>query len=133
MISDIDLSPATGEEDIVNIFIVYKLSSFGGTYCTRCGLFGHEDGFFDKFISFVPSGDIIISATTNDHIVIGQNAVNGRSAIAAYQTKANCGEFNEWICLSVHWNLHSETSYVYCNDKNLKLILRHVLVWGQPN
>ena len=119
MISDIDLNAAAGELDIVNIFIVYKLSSFGGSYWTHCGLFGHDDSASDKFISFGPIGDLIVSATTNDHIVIGQNNVNGRTPITDYKIKANAGELNKWICLSVQWNLPSESSYVYCNDKKL--------------
>ena len=119
MISDIDLNVASGEEDIVNIFIVYKLSSLSGSYLTRCGLFGHDNTNVKKFISFSPQGDLIVSGSLNDHIVIGQNTTNGRSPIAAYKTKANCGEFNKWIGLSVHWNLVNEKSYVYCNGKKL--------------
>ena len=119
MISDINLNPGSGEEDIANSFIVYKISQFGGTYWTRCGLFGHDNSAFDKFISFSPSGDLIVYAITNDHVVIGENATNGRSPIAPYKTKANAGELNKWVCLSVHWNLPSETSYVYCNGQKL--------------
>ena len=119
MISDIDLNPASGEEDIVNIFSVCKISQFGGSYWARCGRFGHDNSFFDKFVSFSPSGDLIVSATTNDHIAIGQNATNGRTPIAPYKTMANAGELDKWICLSIHWNLPIETSYVYCNGKKL--------------
>ena len=32
MISNIDFNPASGQDDIVNIFIVYKLNSFSGSY-----------------------------------------------------------------------------------------------------
>ena len=119
IISNIDLNAASGKEDIVNVFIVYNLSSFSGTYWCRCGLFGHDNGGFDKFIAFSPQGDLIVSGATNDHIVIGQNTTNGRSPISDYQTKANAGELNKWICLSIHWNIPTETSYVYCNGKKL--------------
>ena len=119
MISDINLNPANGEEDIVNVFIVYNISSFSGSYWCRCGLCGHDDSAFDKFIAFSTHGDLIVSGTVNDHIVVGQNTTNGRQVIAPYKTKANAGELNKWICLSVHWNIPSETSYVYCNGKKL--------------
>ena len=119
MISDINLNVNAGEEDIVNVFIVYNISLFSGTYWCRCGLFGHDNGQFDKFVAFSPQGDLIISGTINDHIVIGKNNTNGRSPIADYKSKANAGELNKWICLSVHWNISSEKSYVYCNGKKL--------------
>ena len=119
MISDINLNVSTGEEDIINIFIVYNISNFSGTYWCRASLFGHDDGGFDAFVTFSPQGDLIVSKTTNDHIVIGKNTTNGRTPIADYQSKANAGELNKWICLSVHWNIPTETSYVYCNGKKL--------------
>ena len=84
-------------------------------------MFGHDNSFFDKVISFSPNGDLIVSGTTNDHIVIGQNSTNGRSPIAPYKTKANAGELNKWVCLSVHWILPSETSYMYFNGKKLAI------------
>ena len=119
MISDINLNASAGEEDIINIFIVYYIDSFGGSYWTRCGLYGADNGGFDAFTSFSPHGDLIVSKTTNDHIVIGKSVTNGRSPIADFQNKANAGEIGKWICLSVHWNIPSETSYVYCNGKKL--------------
>ena len=121
MISNIDLNVAAGGQDIVNIFIVYKLISFTGTYWTRNGLFGHDNAGFDKFVSFGPSGDLIVAGATNDHIVIGTNFVNGRSPIANYQTKANAGELNKWYCLSIHWNVPvgANKSSVWSNGKKL--------------
>ena len=119
MISDINLNVSAGEEDIINIFIVYYIDSFGGSYWTRCGLYGADNGGFDVFTSFSPQGDLIVSKTTNDHIVIGQNITNGRTPIADYQNKANAGEIGKWICLSVHWNIPTEKSFVYCNGKML--------------
>ena len=109
MISNVYIYPASsGQDDIVNIFIVYKLLSFGGSYWTRCGLFGHDTSNFKKFVIFSPQGDLIIAETANDHIVIGaENTVNGRSTIAGYKTNANSRELNKWICLCVHWNLVS--------------------------
>ena len=51
MISSIDLNPANNEEDIVNVFIVYIISNFSGSYWCRNGLFGCDDGGFDRFIA----------------------------------------------------------------------------------
>ena len=121
MLSNIDLNVAAGEQDIVNVFIVYKLLSFTGTYWTRNGLFGHDNGSFDKFVSFGPSGDLIVAGATNDHIVIGVNQVNGKNPTANYQTNANAGALNNWICLSIHWNVPAgaNKSSVWCNGKKL--------------
>ena len=82
-------------------------------------MFGHDNSAFDKFISFSTVGDLVVSGTTNDHIVIGEHNVNGKTPITDYKTKAYAGLLNKWICLSVNWNLPSETSYVYCNGKTL--------------
>ena len=68
---------------------------------------------------FSQSGNLIVSETTNDHMVIGRNATNRRMPIADYKSKGNAGELDKWICLSVHSTLPSKTSYVYCNGKKL--------------
>ena len=74
---------------------------------------------FHTFISIGHNGDLVISSSVNDMVVVGQNTVNGCTPIAPYQTKANAGVLNQWICLSVHWNIPSETSYVHCNGKKV--------------
>ena len=102
MISDIDLNPSSGEEDIVNVCLTYKLNAFATSYWTSSGLFSHDSMGFHKFISFSHYGDLIISSTVNDMIVIGQNITNGGTPIAPYQIKANAGALHSWICLSVH-------------------------------
>ena len=117
MNSNINLNPVSGEEDIVNVFIVYKIRSFSTSYWTSSGLFGHDSMGFHKFLSFSHYGDIIISSTVNDMTVIGQNVTNGRTPISDYKSKAHAGLINQWICLSCHWNIPSEISYVYCNGK----------------
>ena len=119
MISDINLNVQSGQEDIVNVFIVYKLNSFSTSYWCSNGLFGQDNMGFHRFISFSHYGDLIISSTVNDMTVIGKNTTNGRVPISDYKTKANAGETGKWICLSCHWNIPSETSYVYCNGKNI--------------
>ena len=119
MLSDINLNVQNNDEDIVNVFVVYKINSYSTSYWTSNGLFGHDAMGFHKFISFSHYGDLIISSTVNDMTVIGKNTTNGRTPIADYQTKADAGESNKWICLSCHWNIPTETSYVYCNGKKI--------------
>ena len=55
--SNINLNPASGQADIVNVFIVYRLNSNTGSYFVRNGLFGHDNGGFDKFVTFSPNGE----------------------------------------------------------------------------
>ena len=112
MLSDIDLNPASGADDIVNIFIIYKISIFSGSYWTQLGVCGHDDSNFDKFISYY-NQNLLISGTTNDYILIGNNGTTK----AKYKNKANASELNKWICLSIHWNLPTDTSYVYINGQ----------------
>ena len=124
MVSDINLNPASGSKDIVNIFIVYRLKSFfANNYWVRNGLFGHDNGGYDKFISFSPNSELIVSGDKNNFNVIGSNPVTLKYPIAAYKTKANAGEINKWICLSVHWDNYTtpagNNSSVYCNGKKL--------------
>ena len=121
MLSNINLNPGSGQADIVNVFIVYRLNSYTGRYFIRNGLFGHDNGGFDKFVAFSPNGELVISGTPNQHIVIGQKAFNGKNAIAPYQSKANAGELNKWICLSIHWDVPggNNASEVWCNGKKL--------------
>ena len=121
MLSAINLNPGSGQADIVNIFIVYRLNSYTRSYFIRNGLFGHDNGGFDKFVAFSPNGELVISGTPNQHIVIGQKAFNGKNAIAPYQSKANAGELNKWICLSIHWDVPggNNASQVWCNGKKL--------------
>ena len=120
MLSDINLNPASGQADIVNVFIVYRLNSNLGSHF-RNGLFGHGNGGWDKFVTFSPNGELVVSGTTNDHIVIGQKAFNGKNAIAPYQSKAKASELNKWICLSIHWDVPggNNASEVWCNGKKL--------------
>ena len=115
MLSDIDLNPVAMMDDIVNIFIVYKLNSIPTHYWVN-GLFGHDDQGYDKFIGLY-TNNLIISGTVNNFINIGSGAVNGHQPHAPFKNKANASALNVWICLSVHWNVASEKSFVYINGK----------------
>ena len=113
LLSDIDLNPDVGTDDIVNIFIVYKLKSIPIHYWVN-GLCGHDNGGYDKFIGLY-TNNLIISGTVNNFINIGTGHVNGYQPHAPFKNKANASVLNVWICLSVHWNIASEKSFVYIN------------------
>ena len=125
MISDINLNKQGNNPDIVNVFIVYRIKSYNGSYWIINTIFSHDDGFFDKFIGFRPEkngcSDLIISGTQNDHIIIGINSINGLNPISTHKTNAYPGVLNKFVCLSVHWDvdLGVDGSKVYCNGKNI--------------
>ena len=122
MLSAINLNTGSGQADIVNIFIVYRLNSYTGPYGLRNGLFGHDDGAgFDKFIAFSPDKSLVIAGTTGGYTVVGPNSYSGKNPIVGYQSKANAGELNKWICLSIHWDVSggNNASEVWCNGKKL--------------
>ena len=62
--SYINLNLKSSEPDICNVFIVYRSKAFdANSYWTRNGLFGHDNGGYDKFVSFLPplSSDLVVS------------------------------------------------------------------------
>ena len=117
LLSDIDLNPAVGADDIVNIFIVYKLNTIPTHYWVN-GLFGHDNSGYDKFIGLY-TNNLIISGTVNNFINIGTGVVNGYQSHAPFKNKANASALNAWICLSVHWNVATEKSFVYINGQKI--------------
>ena len=120
MISQVNLN-----NDAVNVFVVYKLNSRGSaqSYWNN-GLFGHDNGGFDKFLA--PSAsNIVISgaADPNKCVYVGpasslQNFLN----LGDY-SENDLGELNKWHCLSVHWdnksNPKTEKSKIYWNRKHI--------------
>ena len=130
MISQIDLNPGTNQQDIVNIFIVYKLNSrLSVNYWVNNGLFGHDNGGFDKFVCFGKNGTngeeslMIAGINGADAVIIGPHRISGYNPISDYKTNANAGELNKWICLSIHWDVPGSTnkSSVWCNNQQLAL------------
>ena len=104
MISKMHLNAVVGQQDIVTAFIVYRLKSYDGNYWTCNELFGHDDGGYGTFVSFcADSGDLVVSGSVGDFIVIGGAIVNSKSPIANYPSGANAGELNKWIVLSIQW------------------------------
>lgn len=58
IISDINLNADSGHDDIVNIFIVYRLEANTTSYPANLtnSLFGHDKGGIDRFICFTKFG-----------------------------------------------------------------------------
>ena len=83
MVSDMDLNAVTGEKDIVNIFIVYRIKIYdANTYWVRNGLFRHDDRGFDKFVGFSRNSDLVVSGTTNNYMNTGSNPIQTKQPIA---------------------------------------------------
>ena len=80
MISNSNINPISGKKDIVNAFIVYKLNSVpsSGSDWLKSGLFGHDNGNYDKFVAFSNPNtrELIVSGDSGDFIVIGSNSAN---------------------------------------------------------
>ena len=83
-------------------------------------LFGHDNGGYDKFVSFLPppNSDLVVSYGGN-YATIGPTVLS--RSIGIYKKKANCSDLNKWICLSIHWNQSAETngSFVCCNGQKM--------------
>ena len=111
--------------DAVNVFIVYKLDSRGypQSYWNN-GLFGHDNGGFDKFIAHSGSNLVVSGAdSANKCVYIGPAAsLQSFSKLDDY-SENDLGELNKWHCLSVHWDNKSspktEKSKIYWNSKHI--------------
>ena len=115
MLSNINLNPGGGN-DIVHVFILFRLATHSGSNANfRNGLFGHDNGGWDKFVAFNPlaSNSLIISGTTNQKTEVGAND---------WQTNANASELNKWCCMSIHWDVPAgaKNSSCWVNGKKVK-------------
>ena len=123
MLSNIDLNPASGANDIVHVFILFRLASRAGSnQYFRNGLFGHDNGGWDKFVCFAPNtNNLIISRAVKD----GSEANGGNNiqvTVANWQTNANASELTKWHCMSIHWDVPAgaKKSSCWVNGKKLK-------------
>ena len=114
MLSNINLNPSSGASVLVHVFILFRLATMAGSnQHFRNGLFGHDNGGWDKFVSFTPTGHLIISGTVGLKTTIGVND---------WQTKANASDLNKWCCMSIHWDALAGTvgSSCWVNGKKVK-------------
>lgn len=107
---------ATGQLDIINVFMAYKLKSYYNSYWLCNGLFGYDGTGFDKFVAFHQnSGNLVVSSTTGDYITVGTTI--------PYPAGPNAGELNIRIVLSIHWDVHNtlltNQSSVWCDGVKL--------------
>ena len=117
MISDIDLNPGSGQDDIVHVFMLYILHSHSGSNAHfRNGLFGHDNGSWDKFVVFDPTNSNAMRISG----VQGANTVDVTSS--DWQSKADTSVLNKWICLSIHWDVPAGATGSSCwvNGKKVK-------------
>ena len=88
MISGIDLNPASGKDDIVHVFLLFRLHSHNGSnQYFRNGLFGHDNGGWDKFVCYRPTSDNLLIAG-----ISGADYVEVTSS--DWQTKADASVLN---------------------------------------
>ena len=124
MISNIDLNPASGAKDIVYVFILYRIHRLNGSNAYfQNGLFGHDNGGWDKFVVCKP--------TSNNLLISGiQGADNIEVTSSDWQTKADASVLNKWICLSVHWDVPAGANESSCwvNGKRSKLLVQQLLL-----
>ena len=120
MISQVNLN-----NDAVNVFIVYKLDSRGSSQSYwNNGLFGHDDGGYDKFIAYSAS-NLVVSGCQNPHkcIFFGPaSSLQSFKKLGDYSVN-DLGKLNVWHCLSVHWDNKSvsktDKSKIYWNKKHI--------------
>ena len=87
--SYINLNPKPSEYGICNVFIVYHLKAFdANTYWHRNGLFGNDNGGYDKFVSFLlpPNKDLMVIYGGN-YAMIGPTVHD--HSIGTYKNTAN--------------------------------------------
>ena len=69
LISNVNFNQISGAKDIVNIFIVYKINSYAAQVNWCNGLFGHDNGGYDKLVAFgTGSGNLGISGANPDFV-----------------------------------------------------------------
>ena len=120
MISQVDLN-----NDAVNVFVVYRLTSRGSpqSYWNN-GILGHDNGGFDKFIAYSGSNLVVSGADSiNKCVYIGPAASLQSFLTLGDYSENDLGELNKWHCLSVHWDNKSspktEKSKIYWNKKHI--------------
>ena len=120
MMSQVNLN-----NDCVNVFIVYKMTSrISPNVFWNNGLFGHDNTGYDKFVAHRQS-NLVISGAASPHncVYIGNSASLDTFMQLDDYTENDLGELNKWHCLSVHWDNKSspktEKSKIYWNRKHM--------------
>ena len=115
MNSDVNLN-----NDQVHVFILFSISTYNGSNrWFRNGLFGHDNGGWDKFVAFTANTNKLIVAGAEKDGTEMNDGYNITLGTNEWQTKANASELNKWCLLSVHWDVGAGSS-VWVNTKKLK-------------
>ena len=119
MVSQVNLN-----NDAVNVFIVYRMTSRNTQSFWTNALVGHDDGGYDKFVAYSGSNLVISGAAIPDKCVYIGPAASLQSFLTLGDYSENdLGELNVWHCLSVHWdnqsNPNTEKSKIYWNKKHI--------------
>ena len=122
MISNINLNPPSGGQDLVHVFILFKLKFRGTGQYFRNGLFGHDNGGWDKFVAFTPNTNNLIISGTNKDGSEYNGGFNAQVTASDWQTKADASELNKWCCMSIHWDVPAGNGKSSCwvNGKKVK-------------
>nr|XP_026695186.1 uncharacterized protein LOC113475330 [Ciona intestinalis] len=106
----IDLNRKRGEKDLFSVFIVYRIDTHSmDSLLPWRGLFGIDNGGFDKFIG-ITSSVLRIAGTVGN--------VKIRHTLSNADPKA----LHVWNVISVQWNVNggANASSVWCNGKLLQ-------------
>ena len=116
MISNIDLNPASGQDDVVHVFILFRLKSHSGPMHIS------ETGCLGMTIK-VGTSSSLIKPTTNNLIISGVHGVNNVEVTSSdWQSKADASVLSKWNCVSVHWDVPAGAGKSSCwvNGKKVK-------------
>ena len=120
MISQVNLN-----NDAVNVFVVYRLTSRGSpqSYWNN-GLFGIDNSGYDFFVAHCGSNLVVSGAhLTNKCVYVGPAASLQSFLQLDDYSENDLGKLNKWHCLSVHWDNKSspktEKSKIYWNKKHI--------------
>ena len=100
------ISQVNFNNDAVNVFIIYRMTSRGSLQnFWNNALLGHDNGGYDKFIAYSGSNLVISGAADPDKCVyIGPASGLQNFLTLGDYTENDLGELNVWHCLSVHWD-----------------------------
>ncbi|XP_078492092.1 uncharacterized protein LOC108949892 [Ciona intestinalis] len=109
LVTDLDLNPKQGAKESFTVFIVYQLTSHTSDILLPWrGLFGHDNGGWDKFVA-ISAGTLHISGTI------------GSIQITSFPNNADPRALRVWNVISVQWNVDGgvDASSAWCNGKLL--------------
>nr|XP_026690378.1 uncharacterized protein LOC100178097 isoform X3 [Ciona intestinalis] len=111
LITNLNLNPKQGENDLFSVFIVYRVDSHSQVSIQPWrGLFGTDNRYWDKFIA-LGIDSLSVSGAVGDMI-----------QITSIVNNANPSALHVWNVLSVQWNVDGgvNASSVWCNGKLLQ-------------